>query len=92
VVFRPFLRENVIFATHNLVGDSSFNESHIIFCRNVMIYFNRSLQDRVHRLFHESLVTFGYLGLGRSESLRFSTGENNYESVSAKEKLYRKIK
>jgi chemotaxis protein methyltransferase CheR len=92
VVFRPYLRENVIFATHNLVGDSSFNEFHMIFCRNVMIYFNRSLQDRVHRLFYESLVTFGYLGLGRSETMRFSESENNYQAISTRERLYRKIK
>jgi chemotaxis protein methyltransferase CheR len=92
VVFRSFLRENVVFAAHNLAGDASFNEFHGIFCRNVMIYFNRSLQDRVHKLFHDSLVTFGYLGLGRSESVRFSSWENSYEPVSAKERLYRKIK
>ena len=92
VVFRPFLKENVIFATHNLVGDASFNEFHGVFCRNVMIYFNRSLQERVHRLFHESLVTFGYLGLGRSESIRFSEGEHLYEPVVSKERIYRKIK
>ncbi|MEI9961374.1 MAG: protein-glutamate O-methyltransferase CheR [Limisphaerales bacterium] len=92
VVFRPFLRENVVFSTHNLVSDASFNEFHAVFCRNVMIYFNRSLQERVHRLFHESLVTFGYLGLGRSESVRFSDCEDTYEAVSAKERIYRKIK
>ncbi len=92
VIFRPFLRENVVFARHNLAGDASFNEFHAIFCRNVMIYFNRSLQARVHILFHDSLVTFGYLGLGRSESLRFSPCESCYEVVSAKERLYRKVK
>ncbi|MEI9963278.1 MAG: CheR family methyltransferase [Limisphaerales bacterium] len=86
------MRENVVFSTHNLVSDASFNEFHAVFCRNVMIYFNRSLQERVHRLFHESLVTFGYLGLGRSESVRFSDCEDAYEAVSAKERIYRKIK
>src|SRR6266404_803532 len=55
VVFRPFLRENVVFGVHNLAGDASLNEFHGIFCRNVMIYFNRSLQEQIHRLFHESL-------------------------------------
>jgi chemotaxis protein methyltransferase CheR len=74
------------------VGDASFNEFHGVFCRNVMIYFNRSLQERVHRLFYESLVTFGYLGLGKSESMRFSEGEHLYEPVVQKERLYRKIK
>jgi chemotaxis protein methyltransferase CheR len=92
VVFRSFLKENIIFATHNLVSDASFNEFHIVMCRNVMIYFNRPLQERVRRLFHESLVTFGFLGLGRSESIRFSDSEPQYEVISAKERIYRKIK
>jgi chemotaxis protein methyltransferase CheR len=90
-LFRPFLRENVIFAAHNLAGDASFNEFHAVFCRNVMIYFNRRLQERVHILFHQSLLTYGYLGLGRSETLRFSGSEKHYEVVSKKERLYRKI-
>jgi chemotaxis protein methyltransferase CheR len=92
VVFRPFLKDNVIFAVHNLTSDASFNEFHLVCCRNVMIYFNRSLQAQVHRLIHESLITFGYLGLGRSESVRFSGCDHLYESVSAKERIYRKIK
>jgi chemotaxis protein methyltransferase CheR len=90
-IFRSALRENVVFAAHNLVGDTSFNEFHSIFCRNVMIYFNRSLQERVHGLFYDSLLTFGYLGLGRSENIRFSRHERNYETVYASERLYRKI-
>ncbi|WP_093288422.1 protein-glutamate O-methyltransferase CheR [Verrucomicrobium sp. GAS474] len=90
-IFRPFLRDNVVFAAHNLASDASFNEFHVISCRNVMIYFNRTLQDRVHTLFTESLATLGYLGLGRSESLRFSSQEDCYEPVSTKERLYRKI-
>ena len=92
VAFRSYLRENVVFAAHNLAGDASFNEFNVIFCRNVMIYFNRSLQDRVHRLLHDSLAMFGYLGLGRSESVRFSACEHSYEAVAAKERLYRKIR
>ena len=89
-IFRPALRENVVFAAHNLVGDASFNEFHAIFCRNVMIYFNRELQQRVHRLFYDSLLTLGYLGLGRSETIRFTPHAAAYEEVSAREKLYRK--
>ncbi len=92
VIFRPYLRENVVFGIHNLVGDASLNEFHGILCRNVMIYFNRSLQEHVHKLFYDSLVMFGYLGLGRSESVRFSGCDHLYEPVSAKERLYRKIK
>ena len=91
-IFRPFLRENVLFAAHNLAGDASFNEFHAIFCRNVMIYFDRTLQDRVHELFYESLLTFGYLGLGRSETMRFTAREDCYEAVADRERLYRKIK
>ena len=85
-------RERIVFATHNLVGDASFNEFHGIFCRNVMIYFNRALQDRVHRLLYDSLLTYGYLGLGRSETIRFTPHATDYEEVSAREKLYRKIR
>jgi chemotaxis protein methyltransferase CheR len=91
VVVRSGLRRNIVFSTHNLVRDSSFNEFHVIFCRNVMIYFNRSLQERVHGLFYDSLLTFGYLGLGRSEDIRFTRHEKNYKAVAAPEKLFRKV-
>ncbi len=90
-LMHPLLRENVVFAAHNLASDSSFNEFHLILCRNVMIYFNRELQARVHALFRASLATFGYLGLGRSETLRFSTIEYCFEDVAARERIYRKI-
>jgi chemotaxis protein methyltransferase CheR len=90
-ILRSSLRRNVVFAAHNLVGDNSFNEFHVIFCRNVMIYFNRALQERVHGLFYDSLLTFGYLGLGRSENIRFTRHEKRYEPISDSEKLYRKI-
>ena len=90
-IVRPQLRQNIVFAAHNLVSDRSFNEFHLIFCRNVMIYFNRPLQERVHDLLYESLALWGYLGLGRSESVRFSQHEHRYEPVSERERLYRKI-
>ena len=89
--FQRSLIENVVFAQHNLVSDRSFNEFNVIICRNVMIYFDRALQDRVHRLFFESLVTFGVLGLGHKESIRFSPHEKGYEELDATEKLYRKV-
>jgi chemotaxis protein methyltransferase CheR len=57
-----------------------------------MIYFRRELQDRVHRLFYDSLVTFGYLGLGRSESIRFTSQASAYEALDGRERLFRKIK
>ncbi|MGH8021572.1 MAG: CheR family methyltransferase [Opitutaceae bacterium] len=92
VILRPFLRKNVVFSSHNLASDASFNEFHAIFCRNVLIYFNRALQDRVHALFHESLVHYGFLGLGRSESIRFTPFEKSYESVGGRERIFRKVK
>ncbi len=92
VVFRAALHENVVFAPHNLVTDGSFNEFNVILCRNVMIYFNDILQGRVHKLFHESLCTLGFLGLGSRESMRFSTCEDRYEPVDSAQKIYRKVR
>ena len=57
-----------------------------------MIYFDRSLQERAHTLFYDSLITYGYLGLGRSETMRFTSYKDQYEALSSKERLYRKIK
>ena len=90
-IFDSTLTRNVVFSQHNLVTDRSFSEFNVILCRNVMIYFDRKLQDRVHSLFHESLVQLGFLGLGSKESLRFSRFENAYEQLEEREKLYRKI-
>jgi chemotaxis protein methyltransferase CheR len=89
--FQRTLIDNVVFAQHNLVSDRSFNEFNVIVCRNVMIYFDRRLQERVHRLFYESLVTFGVLGLGHRESIRQSPYEDRYEELEPTEKLYRKV-
>jgi chemotaxis protein methyltransferase CheR len=89
--FQRSLIENVVFAQHNLVSDHSFNEFNVIICRNVMIYFDRTLQDRVHRLFYDSLVTFGVLGLGHKESIRFSPHEAGYEELDPGERLYRRV-
>ncbi|MNI09392.1 Chemotaxis protein methyltransferase [compost metagenome] len=90
--FNSELLKNIVFARHNLVTDESFNEFNVIFCRNVMIYFDKSLQNRVHRLFYESLSMFGVLVLGDRESLRFSEYADCYEPLDKHEKLYRKIK
>src|SRR5213083_2380476 len=90
--FQRSLIENVVFAQHNLVSDRSFNEFNVIICRNVMIYFDRALQDHVHRLFYESLMTFGVLALGAKESIRFSPFEDRYEDLDANERLYKKIR
>jgi chemotaxis protein methyltransferase CheR len=91
VIFQPSLKTNVVFAEHNLATDGSFNEFHVILCRNVMIYFNRALQDRVHELIYGSLSTFGVLGLGNKETLKTTPRESFYEKLDARDKLYRKV-
>ena len=90
-LFSPTLTEHVVFSQHNLVTDRSFSEFNVILCRNVLIYFDKSLQARVQGLFYDSLVHFGILGLGSKESLKFSQYEDCYEQIAA-EKIYRKIK
>jgi chemotaxis protein methyltransferase CheR len=90
--FQRSLVENVVFAQHNLVSDRSFNEFNVVVCRNVMIYFDRALQDRVHRLFYESLTMFGVLALGAKESIKFSPFEDRFEDLDANERLYKKVK
>jgi chemotaxis protein methyltransferase CheR len=90
VVFDRRLVENAVFAQHNLVSDRSFNEFHVIVCRNVMIYFDRSLQERVFRLFHESLIRFGVLALGHKETIRFSGYAGQYEELDARERIWKK--
>ena len=91
-LFSPTLTRNVVFSQHNLVTDSSFAEFNVIFCRNVLIYFDRNLQNQVHELFYQSLAMFGVLALGSKESLRFSNYESCYEKIDRREKLYRKVK
>jgi chemotaxis protein methyltransferase CheR len=90
-LFSPALTRNIVFSQHNLVTDRSFSEFHVIFCRNVLIYFDKTLQNRVHTLFYDSLVMFGVLALGSKESLKFSQYEPCYEKLSPTEKLYRKV-
>jgi len=91
-VFHPFLKKNLVFAQHNLATDRSFNEFHVIICRNVMIYFDKVLQDHVHGLFHESLCTSGILGLGNKEDINFNKYYQYYEAVDPEQKIYRKVK
>ena len=91
VQFSRDLLDPIVFAQHNLVTDSDFNEFHLIVCRNVMIYFDRSLQDKVTDLLHRSLVRFGILALGQKESLRFSRRAGDFEEIDASEKIYRRI-
>lgn len=84
------LVKKVVFADHNLVTDSVFAEVDLIICRNVLIYFNRDLQNTVINLFHESLSSSGHLCLGSKESLRFTTKENCFSNVDEKQKIYKK--
>jgi chemotaxis protein methyltransferase CheR len=90
-IFTPALRDQVVFAKHNLVTDAPFNEFNLILCRNVLIYFNRALQDRVHRLLYDSLANFGVLGLGARETLSLTPLEDRYEEVVAPHRLYRRV-
>lgn len=91
-ILHDFLRRNIAWAGHNLVCDSSFNEFDIIFCRNVMIYFNRELQARVHQLLYDSLAVGGVLGVGARESLQFTPREDCYDVLDRAERLYRKAR
>ncbi|WP_072335647.1 MULTISPECIES: protein-glutamate O-methyltransferase CheR [unclassified Paenibacillus] len=88
--FHPFLREKIVFAQHNLVTDRSFNEFHVIFCRNVLIYFDNMLQNQVHNLFYDSLSSSGVLVLGHKESIAFTGHAESYEAIDPQEKIYRK--
>lgn len=84
------LKRNITFANHNLVTDSAFGEVHVVVCRNVLIYFDRTLQDRVLCLFHESLIRDGFLALGSKESIRFSSVAGQFQEMDSKWKIYRK--
>lgn len=86
------LTKRMVFSTHNLVSDSSFNEFQLIVCRNVLIYFNQDLQNKVLQLFDKSLNTLGFLALGNKESLRFSSFAKKYIQIDTKDKVWRKSK
>jgi len=88
--FDKTLRERVVFADHSLVTDAVFGEMHLISCRNVLIYFDRTLQDRTLKLFGDSLVRKGFLGLGAKESLRFSNQMGSFLDFDKEERIYQK--
>jgi len=90
VRFDSSLKEKLILSTHNLVSDSSFNSFQLIICRNVLIYFDKTLQERVFKLFDESLENLGYLALGSKETLRFSNLDKNYHQVDD-QKIWKKV-
>lgn len=88
VIMSKNLKENIVFSPHNLTVDKSFNEFQLIICRNVLIYFNQKLQNKIFNLFYESLCPFGFLGLGNKESLLFSDKKNKFGEIDKKEKIY----
>ncbi len=91
VVFDRRLKRNVVFADHSLATDTVFSEVHLVSCRNVLIYFQRPLQDRAIGLFHEALVHRGFLGLGSKESLQFGEYADAFEACAREQRLYRKL-
>lgn len=91
VIIDKSLKVNIVYAEHNLVTDGVFTEANLIVCRNVLIYFNRELQDKVLKLFNESLVTGGFLALGTKETIQFSSLNNKYSTISKNNKIFKKI-
>ncbi|MCC6533165.1 MAG: protein-glutamate O-methyltransferase CheR [Burkholderiales bacterium] len=89
-IFDRSLRQRVLYADHSLATDAVFSEVHFVSCRNVLIYFDRELQNRALGVFHEALVHRGYLGLGSRESLRFSALAASLEELPGRQRLYRK--
>lgn len=89
-IFDKSLRSRVVFSDHSLVTDAVFGEMHLISCRNVLIYFDRALQDRAIGLFRDSLARKGFLGLGSKESLRFSTQAAAFGEFVREEKIYQR--
>lgn len=92
VKFRERLSERMVFSTHNLVSDFSFNSFQLVLCRNVLIYFERELQQKVLTLFDRSIDQLGFIGLGSKESLRFSPISPLYKQIDGREKIWRKMK
>lgn len=84
------LKRNIVWANHNLVTDSVFAEVHLVLCRNVMIYFEKDLQAKVHGLFHDSLIKGGVLCLGSKESLKYGPFSNAYLELDKKQKIFKK--
>ena len=85
------LKKSIVFADHSLATDSVFSEVQYVSCRNVLIYFDKKLQNRAINLFHDSLSRKGFLGIGSKESLKFSTLGPAFESWATNERIYRKL-
>jgi chemotaxis protein methyltransferase CheR len=91
VLLDKSLKQNIVFAVHNLAIDKSFNEFQLILCRNVLIYFNQNLQNKVINLFYDSLCPLGILALGNKESLLFTDKKKKFDDVDKKEKIFIKV-
>ena len=91
-IMNSSLKRRITFANHNLVADHVFGEMHLIVCRNVLIYFNAELQDRVLRLFSDSLVHGGFLCLGTREDVRFSSARDDYQPADTEARIYKKTR
>jgi chemotaxis protein methyltransferase CheR len=89
-VFDKSLKEHIVFSDHSLATDSVFAEVHLVSCRNVLIYFNRDLQDRAVALFRDALCRKGFLGIGSKESLRFSTHTDSFIELVRDDKIYQR--
>ena len=89
-IFDKSLRDHIVFSDHSLATDSVFAEVQLVSCRNVLIYFNRELQDRALKLFHDSLCRNGFLGIGSKESLRFSSHNEGFHPFVREERIYQK--
>jgi chemotaxis protein methyltransferase CheR len=90
-IFDKRLKQRMVFSHHSLVTDVVFAEMHLISCRNVMIYFNKQLQDRAIKLFKDSLCPMGFLGIGAKESLRFSEHNDQFIQLHETERVYQKL-
>jgi len=90
VIIDNSLKKNIVFADHNLVTDGVFAEVNMVVCRNVLIYFNKDLQDRVLQLFEDSLIPGGFLCLGSKESMRFAKNFDKFQTILDQEKIYKK--
>ncbi|MEO6097515.1 MAG: CheR family methyltransferase [Fibrobacteria bacterium] len=90
-IINSHLRKNIVFGQHNLVSDGSFNEFQVVFCRNVLMFFNPRLQERVAGLIHQSLGMFGYLCLGAKEPVSLGEYAGCFDDLGSKHRIYRKI-
>jgi len=90
IIMNQSLKKNIVWANHNLVTDSVFAEVHLILCRNVLIYFDNCLQNKVQKLFYESLINGGILCLGSKEGLRFTEFHEKYSELDKKQRIFKK--